>query len=446
MKKSLLLIVPCLLSLISCNEVSSNISSSEEISIELTDLPETDLRRPKKEIDSLEELTYALDYLTFYEIRGKVTFKIAYTYFNTIKRMKFEFSKARENSTIGDLFLIELDETEFKDNHIISLEVYPKDFSYEKSKGNKEVTLLPSINRKKETPKEGVKYKLQKENKGEVRVSNSEQYYYCVSKGYLPVPLENSKANEIDKEVKNVLSYVYNEENTNFQNLKNIFDYLTHDIEYDRVASKSIDFDLEKNQAYFLEGALINKLAVCDGKAKAYQTLCNYIGIENVRIRATNDKGAKHAYNYVNLDGTWYLSCPTSGANIIDLDNISYQVPSYEMFLTNLETALKPNWTYESVMFKDIEELISKESFAYFENENLVFNDEVALKSKIEESVRDNSSRQNFSLEFKASEESNLNILDVLEALKKEFPKLRFEGLKHQVENQDIYSILVLNV
>lgn len=57
-------------------------------------------------------------------------------------------------------------------------------------------------------------------------------------------------------------------------------------------------------------GALVNRLAVCDGYAKAYKLLCNKAGIECEVVygKAITDVNSDigHAWNIVKIDGIWY--------------------------------------------------------------------------------------------------------------------------------------------
>ncbi|MDD2681659.1 MAG: hypothetical protein PHT90_01725 [Bacilli bacterium] len=73
-------------------------------------------------------------------------------------------------------------------------------------------------------------------------------------------------------------------------------------------------------------GALLNKYSpVCEGYAKAFMILCNYINIGN--IVATGEAGEKHAWNYVEIFGEWYFTDVTWDdpiTNPNDPSNIEY--------------------------------------------------------------------------------------------------------------------------
>ena len=86
------------------------------------------------------------------------------------------------------------------------------------------------------------------------------------------------------------------------EKMRYIHDYLVDTIEYDQTF-------VEKN-IYNIYGALVSKICVCEGYAKASQYLLNEAGLENVIITgtATNSDGKteNHAWNYVNIDEKWY--------------------------------------------------------------------------------------------------------------------------------------------
>lgn len=70
-----------------------------------------------------------------------------------------------------------------------------------------------------------------------------------------------------------------------------------------------------------IKGAILNKRAICEGFARAGVYLCQQIGIPCIYISGQlctstqNDEWGNHAWNYVQLDGNWYLmDLTTDGA------------------------------------------------------------------------------------------------------------------------------------
>lgn len=105
--------------------------------------------------------------------------------------------------------------------------------------------------------------------------------------------------NEIEK----IKAYfIQNKKANTYENIKLVHDYIVESIEYDQTTSQSNIYDLY--------GALINKKSVCEGYAKAFKYLMDNLDIPCTMVigTATNLDGntENHAWNYVQLDGTWY--------------------------------------------------------------------------------------------------------------------------------------------
>lgn len=87
-----------------------------------------------------------------------------------------------------------------------------------------------------------------------------------------------------------------------YEDIKLVHDYLVDNVEYDTTISK--------NNIYNIYGALVNKVAVCEGYAKSFKYLMDAFGIPCTIIigQATNSQGEteNHAWNYVQMDEKWY--------------------------------------------------------------------------------------------------------------------------------------------
>ena len=90
--------------------------------------------------------------------------------------------------------------------------------------------------------------------------------------------------------------------NSDENKIRAVHDYLVDNLEYDSSVSK--------DNIYNIYGALINKLTVCEGYARAFKYIMDDLGIECIIAcgTAVNSTGAteSHAWNYVKLDGNWY--------------------------------------------------------------------------------------------------------------------------------------------
>jgi len=71
--------------------------------------------------------------------------------------------------------------------------------------------------------------------------------------------------------------------------------------------------DMTRADAGNIRGALLNKKAVCQGFAYAGLYLCQRAGLECIYVTGqlctstTNDTWTNHSWNYVKLDGQWYM-------------------------------------------------------------------------------------------------------------------------------------------
>ena len=426
LKKLLIFILTSILFISACsNEV---IIRSDDI--KLSEFKNRELKSPKNIVSSIDDLSYLMDYMTFYKLEEPITIKIDDEFKNSIYNIKLILNEAKEKSLISDVFHIDYDINKYKSLSIITLRLYKTEVATIKSEGNSEIKLIPSFNKEIKEEKNNTYY-LENNNKGYLSVVDSEQLYYAIINGYMPICKVGSAAEDIYLQMIDILNRIYSDDEFNM--LKNIYDFLTHEVKYDNVAQGSSDFNLERNQAYFLEGVFLNRLAVCDGLSKAYSMMCNYVGIENVRIRASNDNLALHSYNYVNLFDTWYLSCPTSGSHRVRINDVIYQIPSYNMMLTTLKTPYKDDWSYKSLMHKDIEECISKEEYPYYLNNNLYLNSYDEILKLIKDGM---------SVEFKTSLDDSSMLL-IKDELEKVIGK-EVIVLKQRSTLDNIYTIFLL--
>ena len=94
---------------------------------------------------------------------------------------------------------------------------------------------------------------------------------------------------------------------TDYQKVLEIHDYLVENIEYDST--------YQEIGSYSIYGALVGNKCVCEGYAKAFKYLANAAGLrcEIMQGTATNSSGQteSHAWNCVEINGTWYEIDPT---------------------------------------------------------------------------------------------------------------------------------------
>lgn len=434
MKKIILFI--SLLLLVSCSNNPSSTSSSTNPLNKLffaSDLEEKDLPKPKEKISSLDEMIYALDYLAFYQIDKKVSFYIDNNYSKTFYNIYQEFSKAQEQVQIADVYPSFINYSLYVDYKVITINVVSQQIAT-KSNSKLEASKIYEIDYQKESSDHQIP--LEKSNLKEIEVETSQQLYYVVENKYKPILKKNSIAEKIYSTAKDILNSIIDDTMNEYQKAKQIYNYICSEISYDYITSGESTYNLNENQAYFLEGVFLNQNAVCDGKSKAYSLLCNMENIDNVRVTAINDKYQGHAYNYIKIFDKWYLSCTTFGSHRMELkENEYYIVPSLNMFLTNYQTPYTSNWGYDSKMHKDIKEKIESQS-----NFELSIIDNLNIFKEIIESYHLNS-LLNIEVEFQYFKDINL----FKEDIEKEYPSYEIVLLKNLPYENNYYSIIFLS-
>lgn len=103
-----------------------------------------------------------------------------------------------------------------------------------------------------------------------------------------------------------------------YQKVQYLHDYL----------AKSITYDESGSFAHNIYGALVEKRAVCDGYAFAFQYLLTQIGMESRIVYGISLENVPHAWNVVKIDGNYYhidvtWDSPLDGASEIVYTNFN---------------------------------------------------------------------------------------------------------------------------
>lgn len=217
-----------------------------------------------------------------------------------------------------------------------------------------------------------------------IAVYNSEQLVSAVERGFKPIfPQAGTTAEECYVAARTALATFIEADMTDLEKVNAIHDYLALNVVYDTwVFSNSTALEtngtINEYRAFFLEGALLDNKAVCDGIAKAFMLMCRMEGIETVRVSgdsysvvgdlallqgrdcyyydssdnilikygnytAASDalsagvdvytKGAGHAWNKVFLNGQWYCVDVTKDDAQIDNSGTKYEFLSHIYFM-----------------------------------------------------------------------------------------------------------------
>ena len=159
-------------------------------------------------------------------------------------------------------------------------------------------------------------------------VATTQQLWYAAEHGYSINTLPNSSAEKYYNKAKELLRNIIKNDMTDYEKTATIYDYIEHHASYCYEALDLPDSDdpanfpdvnCARHKAFFIEGFFDNNTVVCDGFSKVYTLLGRMEGLEIVRGSGTSDdrwitkEVAGHAYCFVNIDGQYYLSCPTWG-------------------------------------------------------------------------------------------------------------------------------------
>lgn len=129
------------------------------------------------------------------------------------------------------------------------------------------------------------------------------------------------------EQVKNKL--VQNRSGNTYQDIKMVHDYLVDNVSYDTSISKP--------NIYNVYGALVNGEAVCEGYARAFKYIMDEMGIPCTLVigKGTNSEGTteNHAWNYVQLNGSWYAIDTTWDDPVIIGGGTLSQSSKYKYFL-----------------------------------------------------------------------------------------------------------------
>ncbi len=135
----------------------------------------------------------------------------------------------------------------------------------------------------------------------------SGSYLYYVGENYVSLALHSllsknqykSYSEKFNKAVSKILSGL-KDDMSEFERALYLHDYLVNNCEYD----ENVDEENDEDQ-YNSYGALVNKLAVCEGYAEAYHYLLSCVGINSLNVSGFSD-GEAHEWNIVSIDDEWY--------------------------------------------------------------------------------------------------------------------------------------------
>ena len=346
----LMLIVACLALIFSaCNSKKEKWFAE---GIQTTELSKIETVRNR------EDLTNLIDYSAFYQKRVKAQVSDIYKQvlkdnFDTETRWAVQYGDLAHNAEETQIFDAEL-ESGF-------IEVFckmPKRYGYKtgSNKKNKIYTLDYYLLTKEKNKKVNYKdLRLFKNNKGFIKVNNSEQLFYAALNGYFPVWDKNNKVLcKIMNDCLEILQFRHSK--NELERIRRTYLYMINESTYDLDVQRKRSTDYRDYAAYYLEGFFLYRQAVCDGLTKAYALLLALDGFEVYHVADVKKNIGGHAYNYVKVNGEYYLSSITNSIRTGGYERIR----DYRYFLTNYRANDFDGYKFQSEEFPTIKEQLIK--------------------------------------------------------------------------------------
>lgn len=309
-------------------------------------------------IKNREDLTNLIDYSAFYQKRVKTQVSDMYKEvlkdnFDTETRWAVQYGDLAHNAEETQIFDAEL-ESGF-------IEVFckmPKRYGYKTGSNtkNKIYTLDYYLLTKEKNRKVNYKdLRLFKNNKGFIKVNNSEQLFYAALNGYFPVWDKNNKVLcKIMNDCLEILKFRHNK--NELERIRRTYLYMVNESTYDLDVQRKRSTDYRDYAAYYLEGFFLYRQAVCDGLTKAYALLLALDGFEVYHVADVKKNIGGHAYNYVKVNGEYYLSSITNSIRTGGYERIR----DYRYFLTNYRANDFDGYKFQSEEFPTIKEQLIK--------------------------------------------------------------------------------------
>lgn len=270
--------------------------------------------------DSLFELADILDFYAFYQIDGHTferdTFRVKVTFdykdLQNLKRLLFYSCNLILNACTLDLnmendsIVFQLTAHDFASKHH---KTTPKEnansLSYYKNENNRII--------RNEDFNDFAYYK----NQNECIVWNSQQLWYAIEQKYIPIPIENSIADEILNATKQILREIITEDMDTTEKVYRIYVWCVEHFK-DAWPFNPTIYD---SASCFIEGALFDGVSLCQGISKLYILLLGLEGIESHLAWEVHNElnNLCHSWVYVKMeDGLFYQSAPFYGMQTVD--------------------------------------------------------------------------------------------------------------------------------
>lgn len=285
----------------------------------------------KISIDSYDELVHWIEYVEFYDITEAYKVELAYKTFAGSQALKEELEHAIENSTYPTNSTVTF--VTYSDYETVAIYIKTSNRAVQATQtcdpekdfvlAQQEYALnLTYPNTRTDSFND---FNINKVNK-EILVENSDQLVYAMENGLEPVCVAGSTAEIVYNKAKEILRDICSDSMTDVQKAQAIYEYLILNVNYDQYAilDPNVHENWQPYDSWYIEGALLNGKAVCDGYAKSLVLLCKMENIPAVRVTGNN-----HAWNKIYVDGKWFGVDATHG----DTGVGNYEILNYKQFM-----------------------------------------------------------------------------------------------------------------
>ncbi|MDR3215896.1 MAG: Ig-like domain-containing protein [Clostridiaceae bacterium] len=225
-------------------------------------------------------------------------------------------------------------------------------------------------------------------------VTNSNMLFLTVQSGYRPKfdsDANGQKLAALYADARTIALTIMRDDMSDFEKVLAIHDWIVYFVEYDTpTANTNASTDIYvTNNSFYLEGVFntVNRLAVCDGKSKAFVLLCAMENITALRIAGTANGGG-HAWNKVLIDPDtnddtaikqWYVVDTTWGdRNGLTSNGSEYEFLTHTYFLVSDEdiaaTHTEMSYIKNSTEYVNYPVASNDASSLYYKNKTFTYN------------------------------------------------------------------------
>ena len=211
-----------------------------------------------------------------------------------------------------------------------------------------------------------------------MNVDNSEQLLFALENGYKPVMEVGSNAEIVYSQMRAILSSIIKSDMTEKEKVIAIAEYLVTEVEYD---NEVLDMfvgsgdDLNNYRSFYLEGAIVDGVSVCDGISKAFSSLCAIEGIKTMRVDGKSGT-VNHAWNkvFTDVDGDGireWSAIDCTAMNLL-LSGSDIEVINRQFMFTSDAYLIADGYTFDAKWY-DGSELINEATENHNEYSDVTF-------------------------------------------------------------------------